>query len=262
MFPKTVALLGLACTAALAQTTLSAPRVGYLLDDTRALRPVLGTAANFLLGEPVEQEVLAAASSGRRTMAKKAAELVLFDQEGQRLADWPAPGGPALFAFGADGAPAAVYFPETRQLARIEGGQLLPSPIDVEALSGEVVAMASPACGVLLLMVRREENLWQVRVDASTAVIEDERVVAADSGPLLVRPDGTLVYGAGDELVVRGPDAAERRLRLAGELASLAGLGDGWVLVRMRRPSDGAERRFALRLDGGEDLYELPRAER
>jgi hypothetical protein len=248
----------LGCATAWGQPGLAPPRMGYALQADGSVRPVVGTSANFLLGDALVKEAISAASSGKQTLVKKAEELWLLDAEGQRIQSWPAPHGKIHMAFTRQGEAAAVYFVETRELARVEGGELTPVPFEAE-----VVSMAAPRRGAVTLLVRRGEELWQTSVQTASGEIREEHLLPGVGGPALLRSDGTLIYMAAGELVVRQKDATEKHVEVDATVLGIEELGGSWVALHVKREGATGERRMALHVKPNEEqLYELPEVPR
>lgn len=213
---------------------LGVPRIGCFVDDQHRLRPLSGVTASFLVGAPEAEEVISAACSGGLVLIKKAGSLEVRNRDGS--AEWPAPGGPALFGFSPNGLSALVYYPETRELFRVgrNAPVLLPLP------EGEVVAVGSPDGPAAVVRVNGELRI----------VGEDMRHAPADAAePLLLLPDGDLLYTRGKELVL-----SERSFELPAAAAGLEWLGRGWVRVRL----SGGSGHLALALENRNELYRLP----
>ena len=88
-----------------------------VVDSDGRIRAVHGIPGALTLGEPesdIEEAVSAVASS--TCMAWKTADKLAVRCEGRERETVDAPAGPALFAFRADGALAAVYFSGTSEL--------------------------------------------------------------------------------------------------------------------------------------------------
>src|SRR5271167_1428635 len=115
-----IALLTL-CAAACAQPVISTPQVGFSFDAVDSFRPILGLAGNFLIGPPVLASVTNAAFSGSFGLVKTDAAIVATNQQGQPIATFDAPAGPAAFAFQPSGAPAYVYLPAAHLLLQWTG---------------------------------------------------------------------------------------------------------------------------------------------
>lgn len=100
----------LMCLAAGAAGQISLPRIGFVRDLAGALRPVTGVAGAFVLGEPVVEGVVAAASSGEYAVASTGAEIVVVAGR-EVLWRGAAPESAAeAFGFGANGRPSWVRF--------------------------------------------------------------------------------------------------------------------------------------------------------
>ncbi len=234
---RTIAILLMFAGAAAGQ--LGVPRIGCFVDDQRRLRPLSGVAANFLVGAPEAEEAISAACSGSLVLIKK--DGLLEVRNGEGVVEWPAPGGPALFGFSPNGSAALVYYPETKEWFRV--GRHAPAPLP--APEGEVVAIGSPEGPAAV--VRRDGGLWIVGAD--------ERPAPPDAAePLLLLPDGGLLYARGKELVLAEADGAERSFALPAAAEGLEWLGRGWVRVSLGEASG----HLALALENRNELYRLP----
>ena len=88
---------------------LSSPLIGFVRTNANELRPVYGVAGAFVLGDPVERDVLSAAFTSVSGLVKKEAEVLVFSRA--RLVGRPAaPAGPAQFGFTPAGEPAWIRF--------------------------------------------------------------------------------------------------------------------------------------------------------
>jgi len=234
---RTIAILLFLAGAAAGQ--LGVPRIGCFVDDQRRLRPLSGVAANFLVGAPEAEEAISAACSCGLVLIKKDGSLEVRDRGGS--VEWPAPAGPALFGFSPNGSAALVYYPETKELFRVgrNAPALLPPP------EGEVVAVGSPEGPTAV--VRLNGELWIIGADVRPAPPD-----AAE--PLLLLPDGGLLYARGKELVLAGTDGSERSFKLPAAAAGMDWLGHGWVRVRLLEASG----HLALALENRNELYRLP----
>lgn len=252
---RVLAILLFSALAAPAQSGLGAPLVGWLRDQGGSLRPVIGIRANFILGDSVLEDVHSAAFSGRSGLVKTGEEIIVMDQQARIVDRQPAPPGEALFAFAGDGLPALVFLPETRELYRQRRRGLAPvawSPLQVD---GEVRAIALVAGAYVWLVTEREGALWLTRVTARDGQVRFEAMLPGISAPVLLRPDGALIYADGDELVVRAFDATERRVPLPVRVTGFEQMGEGWIHILGGPGSSG----LALRTTAdGESLYHLP----
>ena len=88
---------------------LSSPVIGYVRTSSSELRPVLGVAGAFVLGEALERDVLSASFTSLSGLVKKDREVLVY-RSGRLLSRHAAPGGSALFSFTPRGEPATVQF--------------------------------------------------------------------------------------------------------------------------------------------------------
>ena len=119
-------------------TTLTAwaqierPQVAWLLDTEGALRPLVGTAATSMVGDPVVSSgVLSLACFPEVCFAKT--DSAVYSSLGEAAA---APEGPALFA--RHDSVTYVYFSATQQMARWTGKELVYLPFDS---GGEILSI-------------------------------------------------------------------------------------------------------------------------
>lgn len=149
-----LAALCICLGAAQAQSGIGMPRAGCLLGPDGALRPVEGIAGAFLAGEPAARGVVSAACSAERALLKTEDAVEIRDGSLRLLARWPAPAGPALFAFGGDTRTAFVYFPSTHEILWLMG-RVPPRAVPAQSLEGAAGAAWLPARPSWLLRCRR-----------------------------------------------------------------------------------------------------------
>jgi hypothetical protein len=157
-------MLLLAAGACLAQMT--SPRIGYVRDVRGDVRPVYGVSGAFVLGEPIEDAVVAASFSGVAGLVKKDRSLLVYRQ-GERVATLDAPAGNASFGFDASGKPKWVRFADAscvvwRNDVVPEAGACptMETPA-VEDVPG--VVQSVDGLGEGWLAVRTDSGLWAVR---------------------------------------------------------------------------------------------------
>lgn len=109
-------------TALLTLPQVAPPTAGVVCDHRGTLRPVLGVAGAFVLGEAFESGVLAAGFHRDVGLAKTNEELIVFNRR-VIVARIPAPPGPAEFFF--DPEPAA-YFPQSGELWTQQTSRIAP----------------------------------------------------------------------------------------------------------------------------------------
>ncbi|MCE5307940.1 MAG: hypothetical protein LLG20_09865 [Acidobacteriales bacterium] len=248
-------------TIVAAQAPLDRPRIGYLADRGGALRPLYGTAANFILGEPLSDGVVSCASSNTSALVKTRDEVILIVANGEAINRWAAPGESALFAFYAGGAPALVYIPESLQLARMVEDRLETVPVDPERLGGEVAAIAARDRFHALVAVARGDQIWLAGISTENGEVTGERLLAGVTGRVHLLEDESVLFQENADLVWRANDGNEKRFPLAGEIRSFAPLGAGWVAISVQHDRASGPTRYGLRLDAGrEGIYQLPEA--
>ncbi len=228
--------------AATGQPSVGAPRLGCFVDPEGRLRPVYCISGTFTIGDAETEGVISAECSGERTAIKRAHHLTLVSAVRVR-------GGAALFAFPADGSAPIAYLTESGDLFR--GGR----PAKAPAFNGEVLTLASPRVFEINAIVRREDGLHLVKARGS--IIESEWDLPGVTAPVLLWPDGMLVFADGAELVIRQADSTERRVALPAAPAGLERLGDGWVRIVL--PDRGEHLAIAVSANRA-DLYWLPEA--
>ena len=228
------------------------PRLGWLRDASGMLRPLQGFAANFVTGEARESGVLSVASSGTWALAKTGRELIVFDQAGAQAGRLAAPDGNALFAFALNGEPAAAFFPETGALLLWSGGRFQTAGWKTEG-DEEVLAVA----GAISFLVRRGDQVWRVDRAVPDGQVTREQALPGVGAPVLLRPDGSLLYADGRALVLRSPEATEQRVELPGAVAALNEMAGDWVCARL------ADHQVAVSFSGATPrVFELPGGER
>lgn len=239
------------------QSGIVPARLGFVKDSANSVRPVFGLAANFVVGDPLITGVQAAAFSANNGLVKQENILLLVDVAGRPLCRWRVPSGPAVFAFSVDGREAVAFFPETPELLRLHKCRALTIAADPQELAGEVLSVAVFGKNRLAFVVRREAVVWLLEVSLRSGRVERETILPGVSPPVLLRHDGTLVFGDGAELVIRKPEAIEQRLSLGSAATALEEIGDGWIHVTTESPPGNS----ALRLsEDRAEMYVLPEA--
>ena len=217
-----------------AQSGIEIPTIGMFVDPSGALRPVQGVAGNFWLGPSTVSGVLSAACSERMCLAKTDSKIV------SAMGETDAPSGRAIFAF--DAGEAIAYFPDSRTFARWHDNVI--EPLDW-AVDGEVLAIRIRD-GAPEIAVRRDGRVWIVRPDG--AVVD---WIADTTGPVLLLADSVL-FVTGEAIFLRGQDASEVRLVLAGA-QSITAMGPHYATIR------AGDATYALRTEPGqEQLFMLP----
>ena len=244
----------LAGASAMAQPGLAPPEIGYFRDSAGNVRALHGISGTFWLGGTVASEAVSVASSGRASIVVTRQGLRVLDTAGHPVGrPWPA-AGPVLCAFTSAGAPALAWLSRSQELLRWNGLRFEPVSIDTRDLGGTAVSLAAPYPGTAAFLVQRGEQLWRVDLSLSDgAVLASENVPAA-APPAMLLDDGTIVYSrAGQDIVIRDLQGAERSVPFAGSPMELMPLGEDWILVESASPRIHS----ALRLSAGA-VFELP----
>lgn len=259
---RQLALFFLCClepAAVWAQSGIVAPRAGCVLDRDGTLRTLFGVSGVFVTGDAVQTGVVSAACSSQLTLAKTAAALEARDASMQLLGRWPAPSGPARFAFPRSGAAAFVYFEHTRELHYFDGRRTLRRLRLPDALEGEVLALAVPDALHLTAVVRGASGAQLVRIQVFRALVEQVLPLEGIPDAVFIDRDGTLVYGEGNGLVIRRPNQAEQHLALPAPALRMAQTGDNFAGISFA----GAAAPAVLDLrEGREKVLRVPEAAR
>lgn len=239
----------LSCAFAMAQPAISPPGVGAVLDSSGSLHAVIGLAGNFVFLDTGMSNVRSAAFSGSAGLLKTDTEILVVNAANEVATRYSAPGGdPALFAFDAHGQPAFAYYAGT--LLRFDGSQ----PISVTWI-GDVVSLATDGPDAAIAILRRNDRLWSVQFWPATGDVRSESQIAGVSGPVLLRPNGDLLFTRDSNIVLRDTNGVERTVAAGFEIDSFEQLGKDWIAIR----ETGARRVFALRITPAAlDVYQLP----
>ena len=229
------------------QPAITSPQIGFVLDNASAVRPVMGVAGNFTLGDPIRGSVVSSAFLGSFGIVKTESALAVFDASGHILFEQDAPAGPALLGS------QLVYLTQTKALLRWTDTSLEPLPWTLE---GDVLSVAEPDSGHVLAAVRRDDGIWLLLYSLASGAIESQSALPAGDGPVLLSDNGGFVFSDPERLRIRRPDATEVQFE-APQIQSLQQIGNGWIQATA---SDG--RQFALDTrPGREQLYQLPEAQ-
>lgn len=244
-------------TMACAQPAIAPPQIGFIQDSSNALRPVIGIAGNFLLGDPMQIGLTSAAFSGSSGMVKTDSSLLAIDRQGQVITSADAPSGAALFAFSRTGAPSFVYLVDANAWMVWDGQQFQPAAFDLSAFDSPVViSIASPNDGEAQVVLQREDGLWDMRLQLADGSVTSRSAIPGVTAPMLALSTGNLIYRDEAGLVLRKPDGSE--LHIPAQLPAnivFQQMGDGWIQIRDLDTSA----QFAVRItEGREQLYQLP----
>ncbi len=259
MTKKILAAISIMAGVLLAQTSLTAPQVGFMHDMADSVHPVYGLAGNFLVGEALASGVVSAAFSGSYALLKTGTAIVMTDRAGEIIAASPTVDGPAQFSFACNGEPVLAYLGKTGELLVWKAGTFEAAPFDSATLgAGAVLSVAASDSEHGVVIVQRDGDLWNVRIRLATGEIDSQTAITGVTPPLLMLPTGELVFSGAGGIVIRRADGTERIVptRLPSSFA-LEQMGDGWIQLRDLT----SVQQFALRITGDtEQIYQLPEA--
>ena len=244
-------------TMACAQPAIAPPQIGFIQDSSNALRPVIGIAGNFLLGDATQTGLTSAAFSGSAGIVKTDSSLLAIDRQGQAISSNDAPSGSALLAFSRSGAPSFVYLIGANAWMTWDGQQFQPAAFDLSAFDSPVIiSVASPNDGEAQIILQRDDGLWDIRLQLADGSMTSQSTIPGVMAPVLALATGNLIYRDEAGLVLRKPDGSE--LHIPAQLPpniAFQQMGDGWIQIRDLDTSN----QFALRItEGREQLYQLP----
>jgi hypothetical protein len=240
-----------------AQPAIAPPRLGFVQDSARTLRPAYGLAGNFILGPSVAGKIVTEAFSGSFGLLKTDTSLAAFDSQGQLIAAMDVAPGPALFAFSPDGLTALAFVPSSNALFEWRGSAFAPVSLHYEDSIGDaVLAIAFPSPFEASLMVQRNDTVWELNLPLGTVGAASQNALIGVHPPLVVLPSGDLVYRDAGAIVVRRTDASEVHIAAVLPVSiSMQQMNQDWVQVT----DLGSNSRFAIRTTPGrEGFYRLP----
>ena len=240
---------------AIAQSTLAPPALGFVRDNGGALRPVLGLAGNFILGDPIVSNVSSTAFSGSFGFAKTSGALIIFDARGRTILSSDAPPGPALFAFSRTGQQGLVFYPQSGALLSWNNGALADLALDSASLGGKALSIAFTDANHIMFLVDRGE-LWAVRIALDSGEPDLQFSIHGVSAPVLMLANGNMLLSTSKGLVMRSAKGIEEHLDVLPLVNStLNPMGDGWIHLL----APPGQPQFALQLSGRR-MYQLPEA--
>lgn len=223
-----------------AQTQVTAPRMGTMVDTSGALRTVSGIAGSFVAGPAHASGVVALVCAETLCIVKTDAGLLTPHGE------IAAPPGEAVLA--TDGKRSVAYFAQPGEFFKWSMGgrteELEPQDWNV---NGEVLSIRLTH-GEPEIAVRRDSSVWIVTPEGAAR----DTVPAEASGAVLLLDDGA-VYVAGAEIVLGRTDGSEVRFALPDAVRALFRMGAEWVEIVTKGEN------YALRTSPGrERVYVLP----
>ena len=256
-FIKIAAVLFAAIDMVAAHAAITPPQIGFVQDSANALRPVLGIAGNFLLGDAAQIGMISAAFSGTQGMSKTDSSILITDSQGQVVASADAPSGSALFAFSPSGAPAFFYLVDANAWMTWDGQSFQSANFDLSAFApATVVSVTSPREGEASVIIQRDDGLWDLRFALLTGELTSQTPIPGVTAPMIALATGEIVYRDSDGLVIRKTDGSE--VHVAGALpanTSFQQMGKGWIQIRDGGSSDQYAARIA---ENREQIFALP----
>jgi hypothetical protein len=254
------AALFLASAGAWAQPAIAPPRLGFVEDSARALRPAYGLAGNFILGPSIASKIVSEAFSGSIGLLKTESSLAAFDSQGKLLASVDAPPGPALFAFSSSGVTALAYLVSSNALVEWRGSAFAPLAFHEELRADAVLGIAFPTPFQASLFVQQKDTIWELSFPLGAVGTASQTALTGVHAPLLALPSGDLVYSDVKGIVVRRADASEVHITAALPASfSLQQMNQDWVQLT----DLNSNARFAIQITPGrERLYRLPESGR
>jgi hypothetical protein len=240
-----------------AQPAIAPPKLGFVEDSARLLRPAYGIAGNFILGPAVSGKIITEAFSGSFGLLKTDSSLAAFDPQGKLLAAMDVAPGPALFAFSPGGTTALAYIASSNALIEWRGSAFAPVSLQyADATAEAVLALRFPTPFEASLIVQRKNTIWELKFPLGKVGAVSQNALIGIQAPLLVLPSGDVVYHDTGGVVIRRTDASE--IHIAASLPtsfSLQQMNQDWVQL-----SDlNSSARFAIRATPGrEGFYRLP----
>lgn len=211
---------------------IAIPESGIVRDNDGSVRPLLGVAGGWRLGEALASEVLSAANSGRWSAWKTADRIEIRSREGVTR-EWEAGPGPALFAFHAAGTPRAAYLTEAGRLLVWRDVRRAPVEVDWQA-AGKVAGLGADDEGNVVAFVERDGTVWRSVVDAASGIVSSELPLPGVAAPLMALSGGRLLYTAAEGLRLRQADGSELELEMTTAGRELEMAAADAVIVRGR----------------------------
>ena len=230
-----------------AQPSVRPPLIGALSDSHGSVQLVLGIPGSFVLAGAGITNVVTAAFSGSAGLLKTDSEALVLDENGAVAARFPAPHGPALFAFDANGAPALMYC--SGSLFRFHGDNM-----EQVNWTGDAISIATAGSDAAAVLVQRDRQTTTTTISLASGAVINDRPVRDIRTPALLFPSGDLLFADRGRLVLRNQNAGDRVLAIDFAVESFSIIGKNWVLLRER-----AGRLFALQITADAlERYQLP----
>lgn len=232
---------------------LRKPLVGYFADEAGHLRSVVGVGGSFIVEESVLGQVRAAAFAGDFGLIATDEELLLVDAALAVLGRGPLPAAASHLAAAPDGRFGVAYLPEAGQLCRLQPGREPGLDCVTAAVAGTVRAIGAGEGHTVSLAIERGGRLWLAEVDGASGTTLREVLLPGVTAPVLLLPEGAVLFSRGAEIVLRGPGGAEARVSAPAPVEGFEAMGENWVRLR------AAGGLWAVRVvEAGLEVHRLP----
>jgi hypothetical protein len=225
-------ILFLLCAALPVFAQSLANPIAAIVITNRELLSFTGVSGNLLPGETVPQPagtaadtIQNAAFSSRSGAVKLANLLLVTDAAGVVQSTNPAPSGPALFSFAADGSLAWVYYPETSRLTSMTSGA-----VNLPSWGGSAIALG-PASSSLPVLIQAGSQLWSLTFNPADGSVSNQIPIAGNA-PAVWFEGGWLVTTPRGLSWVNGSEA--REISFAAGVTALQVSGPHTVAVNGR----------------------------
>ncbi len=248
-------LLGLLLPAACAPGgQLEIPEIGYYVEPSGALRPVRGISGNLLVGEPVAQQVRAAAFSRTYGLLHAGNRLLLVSRDLRVLAGVPVASPETLVAVSPSEPLGVAWLPQTGEICRLRPGRGAEPDCFAPAVDGAVLAVGVAAANLAALAVERNQTLWLVLIDLDgERTLHEARLIGV--APPLALLGEEILYLLDGELILRRQDGSEIRSPSPVAAPKFQPVGPGWLSLR----GGEAGAQWMVRVSGdGLETYRLP----
>lgn len=248
-------LLGLLLPAACAVAgQLEIPEIGYWVEPSGALRPVMGIGGNLLVGEPVAQQVRAAAFSKTHGLVHAAGRLLLVSRDLRVLAGVPVASPETLVAVSESEPLGVAWLPQTGEICRFRPGRGGEPDCFAPAVEGTVLAVGVAAANLAALAIERNQTLWLVLIDLDGERTRRETRLIGVAPPLALLGE-EILYLLDGELVLRRRDGSEIRSPAPVTAPKFQSVGPGWLSLK----GGEAGAQWMVRVSGDRlETYRLP----
>jgi len=242
-----------------AQPALTPPQLGFMQDSGNSLRPAFGIAGNFVLGDSLSSTVVSSAFSGSFGLVKTDDSLTVIDRRGQVIASTESQPGSALFGFSRSGAPAFVYLSAENALLAWNGRSFEPTLVDPLSFGmSRVLSIGVSTDGQPVIVGWQDDCLLTVGFSLADGLSQWQVPLLNVAGPVLLLPNGWLIYADLDGVVIRRSDVDTRIAAQLPAHFAFQQMGSDWIEIRGLE----GQAQLALRITPGlEQVYTLPQVQ-